>query len=158
MSYDLDERTGQLTQHPPAGRARALFFPTFNGTTSDGEPPKVHMDEKAYEELAKTQMGGVKYDADKARMDLLPFEVLEEVAKVLGFGAVKYHAWNWFSGFDYSRLQASTLRHISAFQQGQDNDPESGINHLSHAICGLMFLRALQIHGKGKDDRCKRKE
>ena len=30
---------------------------------------------------------GIKHDAEKPRMDLLPFEALEEVAKVLTFGA-----------------------------------------------------------------------
>lgn len=103
-----------------------------------------------------TTIGGTKYDSGKPRLDLIPFEVLEEVGKVLGFGAEKYNSWNWFDGFNYGRLIAASLRHISAFQQGQDNDQETNLNHLSHALCCIMFLRALQMHNKGKDDRCKR--
>ena len=101
---------------------------------------------------------GIKHDAGKPRMDLLPFEALEAVAHVLTFGAKKYDPWNWYKGMDHSRLIAATLRHISADQQGENTDAESGLDHLAHAICDLMFVYTLRKRSKGKDDRCLRSQ
>lgn len=99
--------------------------------------------------------GGVKHDSGKPRLDLLPFDALEEVSKALNYGASKYETHNWRKGFDYSRLIGATLRHIGAWQNGQDLDEESGVSHLAHAATNLLFLIALQKEGNGKDDRYK---
>lgn len=96
-----------------------------------------------------------KHDDSKPPLDLLPPDVLLEVAKVLKFGADKYGSYNWTKGFDWSRLQAATLRHLSSWSMGEDNDPESQMNHLYHALCSLMFLAAHQQRGLGVDDRHK---
>lgn len=87
---------------------------------------------------------GSKHDSGKPRMDLLDRLALEDVARVLGFGAEKYAAHNWRSGLPTSRLIAAALRHTHAFNDGEDNDPESGLPHLAHAMCCLMF--ALNMH------------
>jgi len=83
---------------------------------------------------------GKKSDDGKLRMDLITPEALEELAKVLGYGAKKYGDWNWSKGINYSRVTAAVLRHINSWRKLEDNDPETGLNHLSHAFCGLMFL------------------
>lgn len=98
---------------------------------------------------------GKKFDAGKPRMELLPRKALEEVAKVLGFGAEKYDAHNWRGGFDWSRLYGSILRHVYASLDGEDLDPESGIDHMAHAACGVMFLLEHKLAGMGTDDRYK---
>lgn len=96
-----------------------------------------------------------KYDTDKPRMSLLDPYVLSEVAKVLTFGAKKYEPHNWRKGFCYSRLTDAVLRHVNAFNDGEDFDPESGLSHLAHAMCGLMFLlKNTQTHPE-LDDRYK---
>jgi hypothetical protein len=97
--------------------------------------------------------GGTKYDNGKLRMDLLPFEALEEVAKVLTFGAKKYDDHNWRKGFKYSRLLGAALRHLSAFAQGEDFDKESGETHLAHAACCILFLLSHELNAYGEDDR-----
>ena len=83
---------------------------------------------------------GRKEDSGKLRMDLIAPEALEELARVLGHGAKKYADWNWSKGIKYSRVIAAVLRHINSWRKLEDNDPETGLNHLSHAFCGLMFL------------------
>jgi hypothetical protein len=72
----------------------------------------------------------------------MPFEAIEEINKVLEFGAKKYAAHNWKlgDGFKYSRLLNSLLRHIFAYMRGEDTDPESGLSHLAHAGCNIVFL------------------
>lgn len=84
----------------------------------------------------------VKYDANKTDWSLMPFEVIEEINKVLEFGAGKYSAHNWKQGegFKYSRVLNSLLRHVFAYMRGEDKDPESGLSHLAHAGCNIVFL------------------
>lgn len=86
------------------------------------------------------EAGGKKFDGGKPRLDLLSVPAMMELAKVLEFGARKYDSWNWSKGISYSRLSAATLRHIFYWMGGEDTDPESGISHLAHAMCNLMFL------------------
>lgn len=95
----------------------------------------------------------VKFDQDKNRLDLLPFDALEDVAKVFTYGAKKYGERNWEHGFSYGRNIGAALRHFFAFADGEDLDPETGLSHLSHAICNLLFLRAFQLRNIGVDNR-----
>ena len=92
--------------------------------------------------------GGVKHDLGKNPLDLLPFGALEDVGRVLEFGARKYSAWNWSKGMMYSRLIAAALRHIFSFAKGEDKDPETGISHIAHALCCLLFLQEYINRGK----------
>jgi hypothetical protein len=78
---------------------------------------------------------------------------LNEVSKVLSFGADKYGTHNWRSGLTYSRLLSASMRHINSFNKGIDIDPESGISHLAHAACNLLMLIEYQALDLGKDDR-----
>lgn len=98
---------------------------------------------------------GTKHDDGKVRVELLPFESLSEIAKVLAFGAKKYADHNWRKGFAWSRLLGATLRHLFAWALGEDKDAETGLSHLAHAGCELMFLLAHELHGYGTDDRHK---
>jgi len=100
--------------------------------------------------------GGTKHDSGKAPLSLIPRVALEAEAQVMGFGAKKYGRHNYKQGFEYSRLLDAALRHIHAFNDGEDNDPESGISHLAHARCCLsMLLECINI-GTATDDRFKK--
>ena len=99
--------------------------------------------------------GGLKYDNDKPRMDLLDFDALEGLAKVLTFGAKKYDEHNWRNGISYSRLTAAMLRHLAALQKGEDIDAESGLPHIDHLGCCWMFLSNMTKTRPDLDDRYK---
>lgn len=98
---------------------------------------------------------GLKNDMGKTELALLPFEAVEEVGKVLTFGALKYEAHNWRKGMAWSRMLSAALRHIFAFARGEDLDPESGLSHLAHAACCILFLLSYTLNGGGHDDRYK---
>lgn len=85
-------------------------------------------------------MSGIKHDQDKPQLDLIPSEALEEIGKVLTFGAKKYSPGNWANGIEYRRLISACQRHVLAFNAGEDLDAESGLSHISHALCCLVFL------------------
>lgn len=105
--------------------------------------------------MEKLPSEGLKYDAEKVRVDLLDPEWLEQVGAVLTFGARKYAAHNWRGGISYSRLIGACLRHTFAILRGEDTDPESGLPHSAHASCCLMFLSWMMTHRKDLDDRYK---
>lgn len=105
-------------------------------------------------------LNAVKHDDGKADWSLVPFESLEGMVKVLEFGAKKYDGWNWTTngGFSYMRVMRSCLRHLFAWSRGEDIDPESGLSHIHHAMCNLLFI-SHYIGNKdkyNKDDRQKR--
>ena len=84
---------------------------------------------------------GRKFDGGKLEYGLLPPLALEETVKVLTFGAQKYERDNWQKVPDAKRRYFDALqRHVWAWKQGEQFDPESGIHHLGHAMCCLMFL------------------
>jgi hypothetical protein len=72
---------------------------------------------------------------------------------VLKFGADKYAEHNWRKGFAWSRPLAAAMRHLTAFNDGEDKDPESGLSHLAHAACCIMFLLEFEKTHKELDDR-----
>ena len=97
----------------------------------------------------------LKFDGEKAGLDLIPVGAKKAIAEVFDFGAKKYARHNWRSGFNYSRLIAAAERHLDAFNDGEDLDPESGKPHLAHLGCCVMMLLESTIKGYGTDDRYK---
>lgn len=84
---------------------------------------------------------GLKYDNGKAAFALLPPFALLEVAKVLAHGASKYGPRNWSLVKDHvDRYLSACGRHINSYQSGQVIDSETGLNHLAHAVCSLLFI------------------
>lgn len=103
----------------------------------------------------KKDNSGIKYDEHKPRWDLLPYDALQEIAKVMTYGAIKYEPRNWEKGMSWSRVFASMQRHLSAWFHGNDVDYESKMSHLAHAACGIMYLLAFECRENGIDDRPK---
>jgi hypothetical protein len=98
---------------------------------------------------------GVKHDTDKPDMSLLSNIALIKVAQVMSFGKKKYAAHNWRGGFVWSRPLAAAARHLYAYIGGEDKDPETGLSHLAHAMCCLMFVLEFEETKKELDDRYK---
>jgi hypothetical protein len=94
-----------------------------------------------------------KFDSEKPRTDLLPPNALLEVARVLGLGARKYAPYNAYKAPNYGRYSGAALRHLLQWMAGEDADSESGMNHLAHATCCLLFVLEMQKLGLSQDDR-----
>ena len=99
-------------------------------------------------------MTGIKYDSEKPKMNLLPPKAIVEVAKVLTFGAEKYDAENWRKLDDLqNRYTAGALRHIFAHMDGEKLDPETGLSHIAHALCCLLFKLEIELEdGESKEE------
>lgn len=93
---------------------------------------------------------GRKDDNGKTRYDLIPYEVLEDVAKVYTEGAKKYSDNNWqLVDKAKDRYFAAAMRHLIAWRKGERiNKDDFNLPHLSHAIWGLMALDWFDKHNK----------
>lgn len=100
---------------------------------------------------------GKKFDNGKSRVDLIPYEMDEEIGKVLLFGVEKYGEANWAQGIDYTKLIASAKRHLGKFQAGIDIDDESGLMHVSHAATNLAMLIWMIYNRPDLDNRWQKK-
>lgn len=110
----------------------------------------------AADTAAIKQLGtALKFDTDKLPLHLLSTEAMNQTAAVLKFGAQKYAEHNWRKGFAWSRPLSAAMRHITAFNAGEDTDPESGLSHLAHAACCIMFLLEFEKTHPHLDDRYK---
>lgn len=94
-----------------------------------------------------------RYNAGKPPLSMVESSLIEEVAKVLDFGSRKYSRNNWRKGLKFNSVIDSILRHLLAFKDGQDLDPESGLSHLGHIGCNLQFLIYYMKNNKDMDDR-----
>lgn len=82
-----------------------------------------------------------KFDAGKLRYDLIPPKAIKALAEVLTYGANKYadNSWKQVKPFN-DRYYAALMRHLMAWREGELKDSESGLPHLAHALCNVMFL------------------
>jgi hypothetical protein len=82
-----------------------------------------------------------KRDEGKLRWDLLPVKPIEDLVKILTYGASKYGAHTWKTvPRGKERYFAALMRHLVAWRKGELVDEESGLSHLAHAMCNLMFI------------------
>lgn len=101
-------------------------------------------------------MTATKFDTGKPDWSLMPWDSLEEILKVLEFGATKYNekdikgvaSWNWAKGAGLGRWRtlSAIFRHLTAYASGQTYDPETGLNHLAHVGCGILFMLHYHKH------------
>lgn len=94
-----------------------------------------------------------KDDTGKAPYDLIAPEMLHAMAAVLDFGAKKYAPRNWEKGMRWGRCFSALMRHLWSWWRGEKMDTETGMSHLWHAACCLMFLVAYEARSIGDDDR-----
>lgn len=115
-----------------ARAAREMYHNKFEGT--DLQMPSI---EYKIEKANPKQAHGDK----KVPLHLVPGAASAYTAMGLKEGARKYGAFNWReTNIETMTYVGATLRHLSAFVDGEDIDPESGNPHLAHAMASLAIL------------------
>lgn len=90
----------------------------------------------------------------KAPMSALPANVLAEVGVAMLEGATKYGRHNFRAvGVRASVYYDALMRHMFAWWEGEDIDPDSRMSHITKAISSLVVLRDSMIRGNLEDDR-----
>jgi len=97
-----------------------------------------------------------RFNEGKLRVDLVPPEVIEGLAKVYQMGAAKYGEHNWQNGAPWCESVASLERHLLAWRKREDLDKESELNHLLHVAWNALTLYYYQEYGLGTDNRPER--
>jgi hypothetical protein len=96
---------------------------------------------------------GLKNDSGKAPISLIPTDAILGMANALGYGAKKYSKHNFRNGIAFSRLMDAAFRHLTAYMEGENKDPESGFSHLDHALASLAMLKFMDVNRQDMDDR-----
>lgn len=90
----------------------------------------------------------------KASLSCVSVPVMMEVGVGMMEGACKYGRHNYrVIGVRGSVYYDATLRHMMSWWEGEDIDPDSGLSHITKAICSLVVLRDAMIQDKFTDDR-----
>lgn len=101
--------------------------------------------------IADGDLGGAKYDHGKVLFRPLTRGLarsLHEVARVLTFGANKYAEDSWQTAPNAAvRYENALDRHLNAWKMGEGYDPESGLHHLAHAACNVLFILWFELKG-----------
>ena len=80
-------------------------------------------------------------------------DALREMSKVCTYGAGKYARANYIKGAPLSQSVDCLLRHLLAWWEGEDTDPESGQGHLAHVVWNALRLCQESLVRKDLDDR-----
>ena len=97
------------------------------------------------------ETGGEK-GSKVARFSLIPPEFTWALATHYGIGARKYADRNWERGYKWSLSVDALERHLHQWLQGEDNDQETGTNHLIAVAWHVCALFTYQLRGLGTDD------
>lgn len=90
----------------------------------------------------------------KVPLHVLSMPVLMEMALGMHEGARKYGSHNFrVAGVRASVYYDAAMRHLGAYWEGQDIDPDSGLSHITKALSCLHVLRDAMMNDMCTDDR-----
>ena len=84
-----------------------------------------------------------RFNDGKVDYTMVPLDALTEEARVWMAGEAKYGRDNWTKLWGEDTVNvvlASLLRHAYAIQSGEENDPESGLQHAGHIRANAAML------------------
>lgn len=116
-------------------RPYALFDYACRSCISDSEAERTQTDPKGAAGKLKDQL------------QLIPTIFEKETARALANGAAKYKPFNWrFSRVESMTYIGAIRRHLNAYFDGEELDPESDAHHLGHiaANCAILLDAAEQ--------------
>lgn len=114
---------------------------------------------KEFNQPQETTDYTIKYDQNKPKLSQFPREAMEAVVEVMEYGARKYGGGTW-SRVEAQRYVDAAARHLYAMQDIDENgrefinfskvDEESGLEHLYHLACNVVY--AVALYRRGKDE------
>lgn len=100
-----------------------------------------HTDNKVF------KSGAIRNEVNpKPAWSLIPWDALEEVAKVYNEGADRYGAHNWEKGIPYSNIVDHMVEHLSKWMQGDGSEA-----HMAKVAWGALAIVAYQKWGMNRE-------
>jgi hypothetical protein len=96
---------------------------------------------------------GARKGSKIERFDLIPADILLELAAHFGQGAQKYEDRNWQKGYRWGLSFAAAMRHAWQFWNGEDRDQQTNSKHVVAAAWHLLALAWFMDHHRQGDDR-----
>lgn len=98
---------------------------------------------------------GTRHNTGKPQLSLVLEArlALEGCARAFMYGLKKYCRGNWRKGFNHTEVSDSAIRHLAAYQAGENKDPESKLDHIDMALCNVLMLAEMYHGYKKLDDR-----
>lgn len=92
----------------------------------------------------------------KPSLSAVAMRSVYEMGKAMDDGAKKYGRFNWRENSVISDIYIdAALRHINAWQDGENNATDSGVNHLAHAMACMSIIIDAELGGNLVDTRSK---
>lgn len=134
-------------------RIEVLFGENQYGHLFQGEYKLINHD---YEEAPETS---ARHNSGKTQTRELDPSFILGMGDVLTKSRAKYEHFNWCKPTKLSTPYESAMRHLMAFQSGENIDPETGLSHLLHVATNIMFMYYhITNNPEFSDDRFFKKE
>lgn len=120
----------------------------------------IHPDAWPARGSAKADGGGLRFNAGKNRMELVPPEWEWALGDVTTQGSKKYDERNWERGMDWSSMIGCMKRHLTKFLAGEKYDGDefdieagtTGCHHLAMVAWNALALMSYDLRGVGNND------
>jgi hypothetical protein len=106
-------------------------------------------------ETPELEVKAMRFNTGKPKLSFLlsAGAAMKGLAHVFEYGAQKYARNNWMKGLPLTEVTDSLLRHLTAFIEGEENCPESGLPHVNHVLWNAFILAQLYLTRPDLDDR-----
>ena len=105
------------------------------------------------EDANVSDTGSLRYNKGKPQIHQVPSCAIKGMAEVLMYGENKYGKDNWRKGNKFSVPYDSAMRHLMEFWEEGDNDDESKMHHLKHALTNIAMVLYYYENYPEMDDR-----
>lgn len=108
-----------------------------------GQPRNVERDNRTLPPISEIDVD----KKSKRRYGLIPIEAPDAIAEVFEWSGQYHEDWDWVDKYTPMQCWESAQRHLWAWKDTGENDHESGLSHIKHALTRLAML--LHIKNRG---------
>lgn len=103
-------------------------------------PEPLNIGERLMEITGANQVQSARFNEGKIQTREIDPAFILGIGEVLTKSRAKYDHYNWCKPTKLSTPYESLMRHLMAFQSGENFDKETESHHLLHAATNLMFM------------------
>lgn len=132
IGIDWDEYSKAKGSHQRNDWLTGVIYAMIFSNAYNNEKEKNTMEEKITNEAKDTK--------GKTRLELVLPSTIEWLGRIRTYGVQKYKDPDNWKKVPKDQYVGAAMRHFEKYRKGEYLDDESGMPHLAHAMCNLMFL------------------